>query len=124
MKIKLDENMPFRLTEWLRTLGHDADSVQEEGLAGASDAMIWERIQGEGRFLITMDLDFSDTRVFRPGQHAGILLIRLSPGSRLSVNNRVRQIFEQMEVESWCGCFVVASETRIRVLSSPIRSGM
>ncbi|MBF0181783.1 MAG: DUF5615 family PIN-like protein [Magnetococcales bacterium] len=118
MKIKLDENMPFRLTSWLCSLGHEADSVQQEGLARASDEVVWQRVQAEGRFLITMDLDFSDTRRFQPGQHAGILLLRLSSSSRLTMHERVRHLFE-LDVESWHGCFVIATETRIRVLTPP-----
>lgn len=54
----------------------------------------WAAAQAEDRFLVTHDLDFSDTRKFEPGKHAGVLIVRLpdsdsgasaitsSPGSR------------------------------------------
>jgi len=77
MRIKLDENLPIRSALRLRDLGHDVDTVLDEGLGGQSDAAIWEAVQSEGRFLVTQDLDFSDMRRFAPGTHHGILLIRL-----------------------------------------------
>ena len=66
MKIKLDENLPVRLARTLEKLGHDTDTIPEEGLTGRSDLHIWEAAQEAERFLITQDLDFSDTRRFSP----------------------------------------------------------
>ena len=66
MKIKLDENLPEALTAELARLGQDVDTVRQEGLAGCTDPAVWTAAQASGRFLITQDLDFSDTRVYRP----------------------------------------------------------
>jgi len=63
MRIKLDENMPRRLVEPLTGLGHDVDTVEEEGLTGAEDPVVWAAAQRERRFVVaqdTQDLDFSD----------------------------------------------------------------
>ena len=38
MKIKLDENLPFRLVEILSQLGHETDTISQEGLKGCNDA--------------------------------------------------------------------------------------
>jgi hypothetical protein len=64
MKIKLDENLPFRLGDLLKDHGHDSHSVHEERLVGHNHREIWEAAQKESRFLITQDLDFSDSRKF------------------------------------------------------------
>jgi predicted nuclease of predicted toxin-antitoxin system len=64
MKIKLDENMPTRLAPLLREYGHEVDTVPEEHLSGASDQRVWLAAALESRFLITQDLDFSDSRRF------------------------------------------------------------
>lgn len=81
MKIKLDENLPAKLVPVLQRHGHDVDTVPDEHLIGRPDADIWQAVCSEGRFLITQDLDFSDTRQFAPGTHAGLLLVRLrQPG--------------------------------------------
>ena len=63
MKIKLDENLPSRLVSKLEALGHDVNTVRGEGLAGSADEQVWQQTRAAGRFLITQDLDFSDTRV-------------------------------------------------------------
>ena len=40
MKFKLDENLPVELVTDLRGLGHDADTVIDEGLRGAADPAV------------------------------------------------------------------------------------
>lgn len=116
MRIKLDENLPFRLASSLRELGHNVDTVPEEGLSGRLDRAIWEAAQQEERFLITQDMDFSDSRRFAPGQHKGILLLRLHSASRRDLLQRVQELFRNENVAKWSGCFVVATERKLRVL--------
>jgi predicted nuclease of predicted toxin-antitoxin system len=119
MKIKLDENLPSGLAISLVSLGHDVHTVGQEGLTGHSDHELWGTAQRESRFLITQDLDFADLRGFAPGSHHGILLLRLSKPSRISLLARVAEIFESEDVAGWAGCFVVATESKIRLLKPP-----
>ena len=116
MKIKLDENIPAVLVSYLRALDHDVDSVPGEGLAGAVDEAVWIAAQREQRFFITLDLDFSDARRYQPGTHAGILLLRLSRSSRSQVEQYLRKMFQTEDVQAWEGCFVVATDRKIRIL--------
>jgi len=116
MKIKLDENLPLQLANLLKGLGHDAHTVHEEQLIGHNDREIWEAAQKELRFLITQDLDFSDSRRFAPGSHHGILLIRLHSPNRRNLVGRVVELFQKESVGDWVRCFVVATERKIRVL--------
>jgi len=81
MRIKLDENLPSRAADVLRESGHDVDTVRGEELGGRDDPTVWRAAQSARRFLITQDLDFSDIRVYPPGAHQGLLLLRLrNPG--------------------------------------------
>lgn len=59
MRIKLDENLPGGLAVALAALGHDADTVEQEGLQGRAHPDVWRAAQHEGRFFITQDLVFS-----------------------------------------------------------------
>jgi predicted nuclease of predicted toxin-antitoxin system len=77
MKVKIDECLPQKCAEILLLKGYDAETVYREGLRGATDLHLWSVVQREKRFLITTDLDFSDVRRYQPGQHEGILLMRL-----------------------------------------------
>ena len=115
MKIKLDENLPLQTALRLKTLDHDVHTAYEEGLAGCVDRRIWEAAQREGRFLITQDLDFSDLRRFAPGKHHGILLIRLKSPSRITLIERILELFRSENVSTWAECFVVATERKVRV---------
>jgi predicted nuclease of predicted toxin-antitoxin system len=83
----------------LGQLGHETDSVPQEGLVGQDDTRVWEAAQTSGCFLITQDLDFSDIRRFAPGTHHGLLLVRLrNPGRNASVE-RIRTLLQAERLE-------------------------
>ena len=113
MKIKLDENLPAKLVPVLQRHGHDVDTVPDEHLSGRPDAEIWQAVCSEGRFLITQDLDFSDTRQFAPGTHAGLLLVRLREPGVHALMAAVDSV--AVEVADWSGCFVVLTEHKVRI---------
>jgi predicted nuclease of predicted toxin-antitoxin system len=115
MKIKLDENLPRRLASRLAGMGHDVQTVGEEGIAGRVDPVVWEAAQRETRFLITQDMDFSNAQSFVPGSHYGIRLIRLRTPSRRALIQRVEDLFREEDVAQWARCFVVATERKVRV---------
>jgi len=117
VRIKLDENLPLRLVRILAQLGHETDTIPQEGLAGQDDAHVWQAAQSAGRFFITQDLDFSDVRRFAPGTHQGLLLVRLRDPGRHALARRVQSLFQNENVEAWNRCFVVATEHKIRVRS-------
>jgi predicted nuclease of predicted toxin-antitoxin system len=116
MRIKLDENLPSQPATPLSDLGHDVDTVPQEGLRGRKDPVIWQAAQDAGRLLITQDLDFSDIRRFRPGTHHGILLLRLRMPGRVALTSRLLSIFRTEKVNSWHGCFVVVTDRKVRVV--------
>jgi len=121
MKIKLDENLPLSLSTLLNNSGHDVHTPQQEQLMGHADQEIWEAAQKESRFLITQDLDFSDSRRFAPGSHHGVLLVRLHSPSRRNLIERIGELFQQEKVSDWVGCFVVATERKIRVRKPEVK---
>jgi predicted nuclease of predicted toxin-antitoxin system len=116
VRIKLDENLPRRLKEDLSVLGHDIHTIPDEGLTGVEDGRVWEACQSEERFFVTQDLDFSDTRRFAPGHHAGILLIRLEEPGRGALRRFVRELALTHDVEGWKRCFVVATRHKLRIV--------
>jgi predicted nuclease of predicted toxin-antitoxin system len=115
MRFTIVENLPQSLAEVLTSLGHAADTVPQEGLAGRADPEVWAAAQESGRFFITQDLDFSDVRRFAPGSHHGVLLVRLRDPGRMALTARIRRLFGEHDVESWAQCFVVATDRKVRV---------
>ncbi len=55
MRLKLDENMPVDARAVVEEFGHDVDTAESEGLAGAVDDDVIAPARSAGRFLITMD---------------------------------------------------------------------
>lgn len=67
----------------------------------------------EGRFLITQDLDFSDTRQLAPGTHAGLLRVRLREPGAHALPEAIGTV--AAEIAGRGGCFVVLTENKTRV---------
>lgn len=55
MKICVDENIPLITVLELKKLGHDVLDIRGTEDRGISDDLLWEKIQKEGRLLITTD---------------------------------------------------------------------
>ncbi|MDD9944299.1 MAG: DUF5615 family PIN-like protein [Myxococcales bacterium] len=119
MRIKLDENLPADLVAVLAQLGHDVDTVPQEGLKGHADRSVWAAAQSADRVLVTQDLDFSDVRAFQPGTHSGLVLVRLREPSRARLSTRLPHVFETEAVEAWAGCLVVVGDRKVRVRRPP-----
>jgi predicted nuclease of predicted toxin-antitoxin system len=117
--VKLDENLGRDHVAFLRGLGYEADRVHDQGLSGASDATVWQRVYAEGRFLITLDLDFSDLRRFQPGTHPGILLVRARNKSRVAVLEVLQRVVAEQPLEALAGCLAVAGDTLTRIRRPP-----
>jgi predicted nuclease of predicted toxin-antitoxin system len=115
MRLKLDENLPATLALRLAALGHDVDTVHDEGLAGHDDHHVWATTQVAQRALITQDLDFSDIRTFAPGTHWGLILVRLREPSRSELAARLLQVFQEERVDQWQRAVVTIADHKVRV---------
>lgn len=76
MRIKLDENIDARLITPFKEAGHDAVTVQEQGLKGITDKELYELCRAEGYTLVTLDLDFSNLLRFPPEGTSGLVVLR------------------------------------------------
>lgn len=115
MKLKLDENLPAELATDLREAGHEAHTVPDEGLAGSPDNVILERVQSEGRALLTMDKGIADVRTYPPERYAGIVLLRPRTSGRSDVMAFVRRHLPALLQTDLAGHLLVVSEAGIRV---------
>ena len=99
----------------MKEIGHDVDTVRLEGVAGQNDVTVWQAAQSAQRFFITQDLDFSDVRKYAPGNHFGIMVVRLSDPGLNSLLTKVMEIFKTEPVQNWEACFVVVTDLKIRI---------
>jgi predicted nuclease of predicted toxin-antitoxin system len=101
MLVKLDENLSLSHLKLITDFGHTAERVTDERLSGATDETIWEHACAEGRFLITLDLDFSDVRRYSPGTHPGILLLRPRNTGRTAVRDVLSHVMHEHGWRRW-----------------------
>jgi predicted nuclease of predicted toxin-antitoxin system len=113
--VKLDGNLGRSQVALLQRAGYKADRVYDEAMSGAEDSVVWERVCAEGRFLITLDLDFSDVRRYPPGTHPGILLIRPRNRSTTAVARVLARVIAEQPLETLQGCLSVADDSFTRV---------
>ena len=115
MRIKLDENLPEDARLAAVGLGHDVDTVLNEGIGGVSDRDVFVAAIREGRFLITLDRGFGDIRHYPPGSHPGIAVIRIESQDPPSVVLAVRNFLSNRDLGGLSGCIVVVRGDLVRV---------
>ena len=76
LKLKLDENFPESIGDFLRHAGHDVETVLSQTISGVSDRELFEICRKEKRCLITLDMDFADILRFPPQLSNGIVVFR------------------------------------------------
>jgi predicted nuclease of predicted toxin-antitoxin system len=90
MRFKVDENLPKEIAEDLRSLGHDADTVGSEALAGRADEIILERAHTDRRIILTLHKGVANVIRYPAERHSGIVLFRPESSGRGAVLAFVR----------------------------------
>ncbi len=115
MRFKLDENLPAELLDDLRTAGHEADGLRDEGLTGAQDEMVLELVRREGRVLLTLDKGIADVRAYPPERHAGIVLFRPPSAGRGATLSFVRRLLPSILDRDLTGRLLVITDRGLRL---------
>lgn len=115
MLFKIDENLHPDVASAFQSRGHDALTVRGQGLRGHTDSEIASVCRGEGRGLVTLDLDFADVRHYPPENYAGLVVLRLRDESRLQVLKVLMGILDLLENESPHGRLWIVEEHRVRI---------
>lgn len=121
MKLKLDENLPKSLVPLLAEAGHDADTVTNEGLAGATDDAVFRAAQEAGRLLVTLDRGFGDIRRYPPGTHAGVVILRLPEQSVTAVTAALRRLINDHDLNDLSRVTTILEFDRLRIRRPPER---
>ena len=114
-RVKVDEDLPLAVAQFLRDAGYEADSVLEEGLGGWKDPDLWRIVQAEGRFLVTADKGFGDIRVFPPGTHAGVLLLRPDEDGIRPLIELMKRVMAAYDLRDMAGLLVVVTPRGVRI---------
>jgi predicted nuclease of predicted toxin-antitoxin system len=115
MRFKVDENLPAEIRDDLRALGHEAETVTDEGMAGVPDATLLAKVQVERRVFLTLDKGIANIRVYPPQQYPGIVLFRPRTTARSVVLSFIRQHMPTVLQLNLNGHLVVVSEAGMRI---------
>ena len=115
MRFKLDENLPLRLKSLFAESGHDAATVLDEGLGGATDAAVLRACIAEERALVTQDLDFADIRAYPPAEYPGIVVFRLASQTRSALLDVGAHLIETLAGSSPKGQLWIVEGSRVRI---------
>ena len=115
MRFKLDENLQAEMARLFSRAGHDAVTVLEQGLGGVSDPDLATICVQERRAIVTLDIDFSDIRAYRPSAYSGIVVLRLDNQTRDHILEIGARFLRRLSSESLDGQLWIVEESRIRV---------
>ncbi len=119
MKFKIDENLPIEAAATLRDAGFDCDTIRDEFLSGAEDAIVATSVQSEGRVLVTLDLDFSNIQAYPPNQFFEIIVLRLKAQDKNTVLAYVRRVVTLLRERSPVGQLWIIQHDRVRIRQGP-----
>jgi len=114
VKFKLDENLPVELVTDLRGLGHDVDTVSDEGLRVAADPAVVEAAFAAERILFTLDKGIANLQRFPIHKHAGVVLFRPDTSGRRAVIAFIRARLNKVLEMDLTDSLTVVGPSRIR----------
>ena len=114
MRFKLDENLPAELVNLFGEAGHDAVTVLDQRLGGASDPEVAAACVREGRAIVTLDTDFADIRTYPPRAYSGIVVFRLNDQSRDHVLQVAARLVQALP-DDLRGLLWIVEESRVRI---------
>ena len=121
MKFLLDMPTSQHLVGWLRGKGYDAVHAREIGLATAADHEILDRARGEGRLVLTMDLDFPHLLAALSASGPGVILVRLRYPRFHAIQQRLEALLAGFPEAELARAIAVLEESRVRLHRLPVR---
>jgi predicted nuclease of predicted toxin-antitoxin system len=120
MRFLADMGVSMRVVEWLRSSGHDAIHLRDEGLQKLPNGEIFQKAIREQRVVLTFDLDFGEIVAGSGGASVSVILFRLRNTRADFVVQRLKRTLEQSAEQLAQGAVVLVEDGRHRVRRMPI----
>ncbi|MBI5740113.1 MAG: DUF5615 family PIN-like protein [Nitrospirae bacterium] len=116
LKFVIDEDMPRSTAKVLRTKGHEALDVRDEGLRGKSDDEIFAFAQKKKAVILTGDLGFGNLLRYPVGSHSGIVIVHFpNDVSTSELNNQIIMAFETLTETDFNGNLIILEPGKLRI---------
>jgi predicted nuclease of predicted toxin-antitoxin system len=115
VRFKIDQNLPVEIAEELRAAGHDAETVDEEGLGGTLDPQLAGLARSETRALVTLDLGLGDIRRYPPAEYHGLVVLRPPSQDKPTVLRVFVPVIPLLDQEPLDGHLWIVDERRVRI---------
>jgi predicted nuclease of predicted toxin-antitoxin system len=114
MRFLADMGVAQRIVDWLRTEGHEAVHLREEGLQRMPNGEIFKKAASEERIILTFDLDFGEIVALSGDRRVSVILFRLHNTRTPHVIDRLRKVLKDAGQALEQGAIVVVEESRHR----------
>ncbi len=122
MRFLADMGVSQQVVEWLRSNGHDAVHLRDEGLQRLPNGEIFQKAGREQRIVLTFDLDFGEILAASASQIVSVVLFRLRNTLTDFVIQRLDVVLNQSSADLSQGAIVIVEDSRHRVRKLPIGS--
>jgi predicted nuclease of predicted toxin-antitoxin system len=120
LRILFDQNIPPQLCEFVRK--HKShwvvQHVNDVGLQGAADQIIFHWAQSNDSIVITFDEDFADARMYPAGSHAGVVRLRVWPTTIEITEAALARLFDSIAEEELQASLVIVDQAKVRIRRS------
>lgn len=118
IRIKLDEALPPSLGEPFTSRSYVCLTVAQQGWSGTEHDALWQLVLREQELFITPDKRFGDVRLFAPGTHPGIVLLRADSPSIPAYRSLCERLLSHCSLEDLGGALTVVTDRNIRIRKS------
>jgi len=123
MRFLADMGISPKTAAFLRSLGHDAVHLHDQGLDGLEDPAILAKAREEGRILLTHDLDFGELIAVSGAMLPGVVVFRLRNMRPEAVSGYLQKIISRHAEAMEKGAIISVAEGQVRVRVLPLRTG-
>jgi predicted nuclease of predicted toxin-antitoxin system len=93
MKLLLDQNISFRISNKIQDIFPGSKQVKDLNLENTKDSFLWTYAQENGFCIVTFDGDFYDLGLIK-GSSPKVIWLRLGNTSTKNIENVLRKNFE------------------------------
>ncbi len=120
MRFLADMGLSIQVVEWLKSQGHEAVHLREEGLHRLPNGEIFMKASSEKRIILTFDLDFGEIAALAKGDKASVVVFRLHNTRTFHVIRRLAAVLEVSENALRKGAVITVEESRHRIRYLPV----